>query len=625
MCGIFGVLFHHSDRIPEREKLTASAQRILHRGPDAQNVYAQKGVGLAHTRLSLLDLNPRSNQPFWDRDKKYCLVYNGEIYNFESLRADLEMQGVTFRTSSDTEVLLESLLHYGVDRTLPKLEGMFAFAFFNKEEDSLLLARDRFGIKPLVVYDGEDQFVFASEIQAMRSWVPFEPDILSISSYLQSPACPGSFSAPTKNYSFYESIRIVPPGTKIEIQRGGQAKYSVYFSLPQLLDLEERERLNRLRPKAVIDELEERLQYSVKSQLVADAPVGALCSGGVDSSLILALASKHHNNLAIFHADVADCSERDAAQALATHLKLDLKCVEVSEHTVLDSLIEVTEHNGHPWMYHANSIPFLMVSKLVRDNGVKAVLTGEGADECFIGYPWKIPNLLQQLKSVLRRLVKRSGGQRSHLNYGDYRHLVGDLHNRFEIALELAEIRDKHQDLLKRDWKPQDLISFELLGYHLRTLLHRNDCLGMAASLEARFPLLDTSVVKLAVNLPYAYKVRFSPTSFHRKHPFLIDKWIIRQLAARYIPPVLSKRRKMGLHVPTVARLRVKPEFFVDSFVPDLFRLNQRELNYLLENVGRELKHKLLFLELWAQVCLLDTPRDRIRHRIEQYLSVSRS
>jgi asparagine synthase (glutamine-hydrolysing) len=620
MCGIFGVLFHQSERVPEQDKLADSARLLHHRGPDAQGVYAQTGVGLAHTRLSLLDLNPRSNQPFWDRHNKHCLVYNGEIYNFESLRAELESEGISFRTTSDTEVLLESLIHYGADATLHKVEGMFAFAFFNKDEQSLLLARDRFGIKPLVVYDGADQFVFASEVQAMRGWVPFEPDVLSISSYLQTVSRLGSYSAPVKNHSFYKNIRIVPPGVKIEVQRGGPAKYSSPLTLIQLLDPAERERLRDLKPTAIIDELDGRLQHSVKSLLIADAPVGALCSGGVDSSLILAMARQYHNNLAIFHADVVDCSEYGAASMLAKHLKLDLKSVKVTPHTILDSLIDVTLHYGHPWLYHANSVPFLTVSKLVRENQVKAVLTGEGSDEAFIGYPWKIPKVSHRMIGMLKYVVKKAIGRR---NRDAARDLVADLHNRFEISLELTGIRERHQELLAQGWTPRDLTSFELLGYHLRTLLHRNDALGMAASIESRFPLLDTNVIKLAVNLPYDCKVRFSPTAFHEKHRFFIDKWAIRQVASRYIPPVLFKRPKMGFHVPTIARIRVKPEFFADSFIADLFSLSQCELNYLLKNADHGLTQKLLFLELWAQVCLLDDPRDKTRSRIEKYLTVS--
>src|SRR5436190_6084915 len=160
MCGIFGIFQKQNKVRPADEVLRAAAHELKHRGPDSFGIYAQPGIGLVHTRLSLLDLSSRSDQPFWDRDGRYCLVYNGEIYNFQRLRSRLEQDhGVVFRTTSDTEVLLESLLHCDVASLLPQLEGMFAFGLFDKQEDSLIIARDRFGIKPLYVYESENMFV----------------------------------------------------------------------------------------------------------------------------------------------------------------------------------------------------------------------------------------------------------------------------------------------------------------------------------------------------------------------------------------------------------------------------------------------------------------------------------
>jgi asparagine synthase (glutamine-hydrolysing) len=146
MCGIFGIVQHRPGRTPDRERLELTARLLQHRGPDHHAVFSDDGIGFAQTRLALVDLNPRSNQPFWDRTGRYCLVYNGEIYDFRELRMELEADGVIFRTTSDTEVVLEALIHHGVDKTLPRLEGMFAFAFYDAHNSSLVLARDRFGI-----------------------------------------------------------------------------------------------------------------------------------------------------------------------------------------------------------------------------------------------------------------------------------------------------------------------------------------------------------------------------------------------------------------------------------------------------------------------------------------------
>jgi len=330
-----------------------------HRGPDHQATYVSEGIGLAHTRLSLLDLHPRSNQPFWDRRGRYCLVYNGEIYNYRELRSELEEQGIEFKTTSDTEVLLECLIHHDVKATLPRLEGMFAFALYDSHERLLTVARDRFGIKPLYVYDQQDSFIFASEIPAMRPWIRFEADLLSISSYLQGPA---DQQGPAKGFSFFKHIKIVAPGTLITVQRGGQARYTRFFSLGDFWDAGEVERLKQQKPSQVVDEVEEMLLKSVKSQVLADAPVGAFCSGGVDSSIVVAMASRFHNNLAIFHADViGPTSEHDAAAGLAKHLKLDLKSIEVVDQDFIEMMPEVMAHYGYPFTLHPHAVPYLMV------------------------------------------------------------------------------------------------------------------------------------------------------------------------------------------------------------------------------------------------------------------------
>ena len=213
MCGILGILDHRNNVTPDDTLLKQSGYLLDHRGPDNCGVFASEGIGLVHTRLSLIDLNPRSHQPFWDKSGRYTLVYNGEIYNFKELRSELESQGIQFRTTSDTEVLLEWLLAHPKGKALERLEGMFAFALYDKLEESLFLGRDRFGIKPLFIFDGDDRFIFASEIKAMRPWIAFEPDLLSISSFLFG------FGGPTKGHSFFRDIKILAPGSTVEVRK----------------------------------------------------------------------------------------------------------------------------------------------------------------------------------------------------------------------------------------------------------------------------------------------------------------------------------------------------------------------------------------------------------------------
>lgn len=607
MCGIFGIMQHRTDSVPDQNRLELSAHMLRHRGPDAYGVYANKGVGMVNTRLSLLDLSARSNQPFWDTEKRYCLVYNGEIYNYQELRSELEGEGISFRSTGDTEVLLECLIAHGVQATLLKLEGMFTFALYDTHKGKLTLARDRFGIKPLYIYDQDDAFIFSSEIRAMRPWIRFEPDLLSIASYLNG------FLLPTKGYSFYRNIMIMAPGSVISIKRGDRAEYDRFFSIHEFWEKEEVERIRQLSQQQIVDELEETLLDSVKSQMVSDAPLGGLCSGGIDSALITAMARKFNSGYRIFHANVVGPnSEYEAASTLARSLRLELQSVRVVDQDFIDTMPEVTEHFEHPFLYHPNSVPVLQVAKLVRNNGVKAVLTGEGADECFIGYPWLIFNV----RAFVRQLISGSGRP------GLIGPLVRGLFNRFEHELESEEIRNYVSRIMGKKVPHRDLETLYQLCYHLRTILQQKDSLGMAASIEARYPFLDSRVVRLAVNMPYSLKVRFSPKVLEKKHYFLRDKWILRKVAERYLPRELFRRPKFGFWTCAHLRMHIQPGFFSQSSVSELLGLTRREIQYLFGRAPQDLKLRLLFLEVWAHMCLYGAPRAKILSRLRDRIRI---
>ena len=628
MCGIFGILHHQSEALPDQQRLEATARLLEHRGPDHRAVFADRGVGLAHTRLALLDLSARSNQPFWDRHRRYCLVYNGQVYNFAELRAELESEGAVFSTSGDTEVVLELVLRRGIEAAVPRLEGMFAFAVYDTHDGSLTLARDRFGIKPLYVYDQEDSFVFASEIAAMRPWVSFEPDLISISAFLQG------FGGPAAGPSFYRNIRIVPPGTVIQVRRGTPSRSRRFWGLHEFWSPDEADRLRGLSAAQVVDEVEQSLLESVRLRMLADAPVAALCSGGVDSAVVTAMASRLNKNIMMFHADViGPHSEREAALAVARHLKLDLKIAPVVDQDSIDSMAEVMRHYGHPYAYHPNSVPFLAVSRLVRENAVKAVVSGEGSDEIFVGYSWAIFDLrafLLRLPAtvqagayrVLRDLVKRAFGRTIMRPAAEPEGLARELHDRFEIALDRERLREAMKRVIGAEPEARILVSLEQLGYHLRTLLHRNDCLGMAASVEARFPFLDSQLVRLAVSMPYNVKVRPSLRAVNGPHMFLRDKWALRKVAERYLPPALAWRRKQGFPIGASARMHVAPEFFERSFVAELFELGAREVQFMTAHADPSLRLRLLHLDVWGRVCLEGEPTEAVTNRLQKYVTL---
>ncbi|MBN1817052.1 MAG: asparagine synthase (glutamine-hydrolyzing) [Sedimentisphaerales bacterium] len=622
MCGIFGV-FHSDPDLPiDQEHLGASLRLLVHRGPDFQSAWQNPGIGLAHTRLSLLDLSPRSHQPFHDRSGRYHLVYNGEIYNWRILRSRLESKGITFSTTSDTEVLLEMLICEGIDSTLAAIEGMYAFAFYDSQERTLFLARDRLGIKPLFLFEKNGTVFFSSEIQAMRPWVPFEPDLLSIYSYLHG------FPAPYAGHTFYKGIRSIPPGTQICIRPGQAPHYKTFFKPTDLWNRQQQEELETLSTRQLLDRFDEQLLRSVQLQLLADAPVGALCSGGIDSSVIMAMAARSHNNLAVFHANVCGReSEYESARTLADHLKLDLKSVDVHDRDFLDLLPEVTRHYGHPAYHHMNSVPFLKVSRLVRDNGVKAVLSGEGADECYYGYLEMIltlrpPHKRGRPQSLLTRLWRTAKWMIQQHGSPPDTDVLADLGNRYGVALEYEQIRREIESRFPGCPANRNLEILYKLVHHLRSLLHRNDALGMAAGIEARFPYLDTELVRLAVNMPYRAKVRFSFSARDKRHLFIRDKWILRKIAERYIPASLSQRHKAGFPVSAYRRAILDEAFFTPSLTADLLEMSKEQMQYLLAHADLLLRLRLLHLEAWIHTCLWNRDDAELVGRLHDHITI---
>jgi asparagine synthase (glutamine-hydrolysing) len=620
MCGIFGILFKNRQAIPETEKMETSIQLFKHRGPDDKGYFIDSGIGLGHVRLSLLDLSERGKQPFWSDDGRYCIVYNGEVYNFKGLRIELEELGYTFKSTTDTEVVLKCFIEFKPEEAFKKLKGMFAFALYDTIEKKLLIVRDRYGIKPLYVYNDDNAFAFSSEIEALKPWIKLEDDPHNIISFMLG------FEFPTLNSCYFKNLQTLAPGTITTIKIGEEPKFQRAYKLTDMMDPAESEKLDSMTAIQSVDYLDALLTEAVKQMLFADAEVGALCSGGVDSSIIMAIAAKQHDNLAIFHADVkGPNSEYDAAKTLADHLNLDLRSTEVTDQDFIDLMPEVTFHYGHPFIYHPNSIPFLMVTKLVKKFNVKAVLSGEGADECFLGYQ----GIAQEpfLKFYKRQILKLASMIKKIPQFGHYLYfgsdgnadLVRGMLNKFECEIEYQEIDNEY----KRIKKDLDLNvrSLHWLAYHLRTLLHRNDCLGMASSIEARFPFLDEDVVKAAINLPHNRKIRFSITTFEKSHPLLRDKWIVRKLADRYIPKKLSRRRKLGFPTTAIKRMNISKSYFRNSFVEEYLTLSRPVLNYLYEHSNQTMKLRLLFLDVWGQVCLNSSSIESVKEKLTSHIS----
>lgn len=623
MCGLVGVVYKDNSRVPSEARLRQSVRLLRHRGPDAGDVWSGAGIALGHARLSLVDPNPRSNQPMWDPSRRYVLVYNGEIYNFRELRAELEEQGVEFRTSSDTEVLLQCLIEWDVEQVLPRLGGMFAFAFFDTHSRRLLLARDRFGMKPIYLCQREELTLFASEVKAFKPWLELERDPFSISSYLLG------FGGPTKGATFYAGVESVAPGGYVVIEQGSPPRHETFFSMPDFLDADEIDRLAGFSPSRIVDHVEELMYASVERHMFADCPVGAYCSGGVDSSLLMAMAAKQHSDLAIFHANVlGPWSEFEAARELSRALKLDLNVIDVKESDFVDQMPDVMRQYESPYTYHPNCAPFMMVSRLARDAGVKGMLSGEGSDELLLGYPWlgrqSLVDAYYRLGDRLRQLLHRIPelGKILWPERPTGHEVARDLFNRREVADDRMRARSAFASLDTNAADRGHLTSIDYLEYHLRTLLHRNDTQGMEASIESRFPFLDHDVVRTAVNMPSKYKLRFSPTVLEPAHPFIRDKWVIRKVADRWVPRKLSQRTKRGFWTTTAERMEVQPGYYRDSSVRELFGLSTLQMDDTLDAADQDLRMRLLHLDVWSRVCLQDESLDEVRAKLQTHVSI---
>ena len=623
MCGLFGIRLADQSAHPGEGRLWQSAETLSHRGPDALSVYAASGIGLAHARLSLVDTDERSNQPFWDETKRYCIVFNGEIYNFQTLKSELVERGVAFHTTSDTEVLLKALIHGDVNQVLESLEGMFAFALYDAKTGDLLLARDRFGMKPLFICESDNGIMFASEVKAFRPWQKPEVDPYSLASYLLQ------FRGATKGFTLYDGIKSVDPGGVIRIDANGEMTRDHYTSLQDFLSVDAMHEFDSYTPRRMVDHVDALLTESVRKHMFADAAVGAFCSGGVDSSLLMAMAAQTHTDLAIFHANiVGPWSELGAAKELSNHLRLDLKAVDVEEQDFVDYIPRVIKHFEAPVADRPNTIPLMLVAQLAKDNGVKGLLSGEGSDECFLGYPWLGRKQLTdtwnafggKVRSVVHKVPKlgpiiwpmQSNNAETVRGLLNRREIAGDERKTREALAALSGVKvDK-----KTGW------TLDYLHHHLRMLLLRNDTMGMAGSIEARFPFLDNPVVHTAVNMPSRYKLRFSPTALDKAHPFTQDKWVVRKVADRYLNKSLSQRPKFGFWTTVFQRMQISPEFFVNSYVGDLLELTNKQIADIMDEGDQDIRLRLLHLDIWGRVCIDGNSEEDSVMRLRDHVSI---
>lgn len=558
MCGIVGIV-DKQGRV-DRSALERARDILTHRGPDDQGSWIGEGIGLAHRRLSIIDLSEKARQPMANGDESIVLVYNGEIYNFQDLRQELMGTGSTFVSQSDTEVIMRAYEQWGM-HAVAKLNGMFAFALYDRRRNRLVLARDRFGEKPLYYARTASGFVFASELKALACL----PGVgLSIDEeLLQLYLIFGNIPYPA---TIFKGICKLPPAHSLVLDLETlETHISCYWDMAPNGGAD---RDDDGGEAAVVEELDRLLTDSVRLRLVSDVPVGAFLSGGVDSSLIVSIMSRLQANVKTFSIGFKDGQYDEApyARAVADHLGCDHYEHYVTPRESLDLLMDLPGIYDEPFA-DSSAIPTYIVSRFAREH-VKVSLSGDGGDELFGGYstyPWL--TLMQPLLRVpapLRRgvgsLLSRIGPEkiRRHaplLQINEAWDLFLYLNERtiakrfdverilnFPMDSSLVEsiFFQRFQSALPRGIIQAALHS-EAHTYLVDDILTKVDRASMAVSLETRIPFLDYRVAEFA-----------SALSAERKMGTwkLTKKKVLRALLARYIPTHMFERPKHGFSVP---------------------------------------------------------------------------
>ncbi len=579
MCGLAGILQSQA-RLQEAE-LTALAgamgDALAHRGPDDRGVWvdAAAGVALAHRRLSILDLSPLGHQPMRSSDGRYWLAYNGEIYNFAALRAELEPLGHRFGGHSDTEVLLAAVVQWGLEATLRRCNGMFAIALWDRREQRLSLARDRVGKKPLYYGWAGDALVFGSELKALWRHPAFDNGIdrdaltlLLRLDYIPAPHC------------IHERAFKLMPGRVLHLDAAavaaGAAAHRPAQAQVAYWDARERMAACLAAPFAgseaeAADALDGQLRQAVALRMVADVPVGVFLSGGTDSALVASLMQAQSaapvHSFSIGFED-SDHDEAPLAREVATHLGCDHTELYVSGADALAVVPELPAMFDEPFA-DASQVPTALVARLAR-RGVTVALSGDGGDELFFGYTryqralrnW---HALQRVPAPLRRwLGRRAHAQGEASRAGGLAALlaeagatgIGDVYrNRISRWRDpAAVVRGAHEPatfyslpdpLQGRGGAADAMMLADFTTYLADDLLCKVDRTSMAASLEARAPLLDWQVAEFAWSLPLHMKLRDG-----------ITKYLPKQVLRRYLPDAMVFRGKRGFGAPVTQWLR---------------------------------------------------------------------
>ena len=607
MCGVAGI-WDFSGR-SSSDDLHSEAQRmadaLVHRGPDGHGIFLDQntGIALSHRRLSIIDLSDQGHQPMTSLCGRFTITYNGELYNTHELASDLVRRGRRFRGHSDTEVLLEGCAEYGIENFIKRVNGIFAFALYDSVSRALWLCRDRMGVKPLYYGRFANRLIFGSELKALIRHPAFSRQIdrNAVAAFLRNNYVPG-------DCSIYEGVDKVPPGTLLRFDANAQQHAIRYWSLTEVAKKGISEPIAR--PDDAQGELTSLLQDAVKRQMVSDVPLGGLLSGGIDSSLVVAMmqraSAKPVETFTIGFA-AREFDESVHAAAIARHLGTSHHEVHLSPEDAMAIIPDLPGIYDEPFS-DSSQIPTCLLSRVVRRN-VTVALSGDGGDELFAGYRRygqmrRLARILECLPiPVVRGLCQMAlfmpeSGWQAASRWVPLAHQTTGLAERGQnLARRLIENVDEVYPYMHCHWPDPGIVMvgdltssalldeteargilntpvsrwqyLDMLHYLPDDILVKIDRASMAASLELRVPLLDHRVVEYSWKIPEAMKTNGTD-----------GKIILRRILADYIPPHLFERPKMGFGIPLSDWMRGP----LNSWIEDLINPGMVEKHGILNS-----------------------------------------
>jgi asparagine synthase (glutamine-hydrolysing) len=586
MCGITGIIAFSEEGKQHLPKIGDAVNALLHRGPDGNGTYTNRNVAFGHTRLAIIDTTAAASQPFHSEDKRWTIVFNGEIFNYRELRSDLESSGIAFNTGSDTEVLLQLFIRDGKEM-LPKLNGFFAFAIYDTETETTFVARDRYGEKPLYIRRDVNSVVFASEPAAIWAVIPeFEINQESISDFLH-------LNYIATGSALVDKVTRMQPGTWMEFYSGdNNDTYNgdQWNTLPKTSETVPDY-------KDAVREVRLRLEKAVERRMIADVPLGSFLSGGIDSSVVAALAIHNNNKLRTFSIGFPDephFDETNYAQLAAAHIGSRHEVFQVRNTDLLEVLHDFLNQLDMPFA-DSSALAVYILCRETRKH-VTVALSGDGADELFAGYNKHSAEYIAR-NAGLKKLIARAGKPLWDALPGSRNSKTGNFvrqMKKFSKGVKLTAndrywewagfyaLKEMQDLLLNKDeiyWGSENLdpdyVDEDDFNSVLRAdfnivlegdMLIKADTMSMRHGLEMRSPFLDHELVEYVMQLPSEYKI-------DRKH----RKKILKDACADLLPAEIFTRRKQGFEVPLLNWFRGDLQGLIDDLLGNSF-LKQQQL-----------------------------------------------